>query len=88
VRVSVYTNINTIISCKINQKGVLNKMNFASKILFSFLRAFNKLFSINKQALQSRIDLYIASKSPTSHADIERILKEYERLVNKGGLYS
>jgi len=54
----------------------------------TFLKFFNTLFSINSSALQSRIDLYVASKRPTSISDIERILKEYDRFVNKGGLYS
>jgi len=54
----------------------------------SFLRIFNSLFRINTQSLQSRLDLYVASKHPTSVADIDRILKEYDIMVNKGGLYS
>lgn len=53
----------------------------------TFLKLFNKLFSINKQALQSRIDLYVASKHPTSIADVDRILKEYNHIVSKSGLY-
>jgi len=54
----------------------------------TFLRLFNKLFSINSEVLQSRLDLYVASKRPTSPADVERILKEYERFLMKGSFYS
>jgi hypothetical protein len=54
----------------------------------TFLRLFNKLFNINSQVLQSRLDLYVASKHPTSVADVDRILKEYNSFVMKGDLYS
>jgi len=53
----------------------------------TFLRLFNKVFRINASNVQSRIDLYVASKRPTTIADVERILKEYDRFVSKGGLY-
>jgi hypothetical protein len=54
----------------------------------TFLKLFNKFLSINKQALQSRMDLYVNSKNPSSPADLERILKEYDQFVSKGGMYS
>ena len=54
----------------------------------TFLKFFNTLFSINSSWLQSRLDVYVASKRPTSVADVDRILKEYDLLVTKGGLYS
>ena len=54
----------------------------------TFLRLFNKLFNINKQAMQSRLDLYVLSHNPTDVADVDRILEEYSRMITKGGMYS
>ena len=53
----------------------------------TFLKTINALFNFNKCALQARMDLYVASKQPNSVSDVERILKEYDRYVSKGGLY-
>ena len=54
----------------------------------TFLHIFNKFFNFNSQILQSRLDLYVASKRPSSVADVDRILQDYQRLVAKGGMYS
>ena len=54
----------------------------------TILSLVNNLFNIKNEALQSQLDLYVASKCPTSPADVERILKEYERYVMKGAFYS
>jgi hypothetical protein len=54
----------------------------------TFLSLLNKLLNINSEILQSRLDLYVASKRPTSSTDVERILKEYERCTMKSAFYS
>ena len=54
----------------------------------TFLRLLNKLFNINSEILQSRLELYVASKRPSSIADVDRIIEDYQRLVTKGGMYS
>jgi hypothetical protein len=54
----------------------------------TFLRIFNKFFTFNSKILQSRLDLYVASKRPSSVADVDRIIQDYQRLVTKGGMYS
>jgi 16S rRNA G1207 methylase RsmC len=75
-----------IVNTSIN-KSILVNTNKGLQMK-TFLRLFNKLFTINSQAVQSRIDLYVAAKRPTSVADVDRILQEYQRFVTKGGMYS
>ena len=75
-----------IVNTSIN-KSILVNTNKGLQMK-TFLRLFNKLFTINSQALQSRIDLYVAAQRPTSVADVDRILQEYQRFVTKGGMYS
>ena len=54
----------------------------------TFLKSLNKLLFAGQDASQARMELFVQSMNPTSAADVERIIAEYDRIVNKGGMYS
>jgi hypothetical protein len=58
------------------------------KIMKTFLKSLNKLLFAGQDASQARMELFVQSMNPTSAADVERIIGEYDRIVNKGGMYS
>lgn len=43
---------------------------------------------LKKDAMQSRMELYIAANNPKDVADVERITQEFNRCVQRGGMYS
>jgi len=52
------------------------------------LKTFFRFFRFNQDTLQARMELYIQSKRPTSVADVDRIMNEYHRYIQRGGMYS
>ena len=54
----------------------------------TFLKSLSKLLFVSQDASQARLELFVKSMNPTSTADVERIIGEYDRVVNKGGMYS
>jgi hypothetical protein len=54
----------------------------------TILKTFSKLFSVSQDASQVRLNLFVQSMNPKSSADVDRIICEYDRMVNKGGMYS
>lgn len=43
---------------------------------------------LNNDTLQSRMELYIAANNPKDVSDVERIMQEFNRCVQRGGMYS